>query len=821
MKRKEVRMSLEDQTENQWLRLEETYPIPLNLDWIEPIQEVLQKINVILNVTLEILEFVKAFVTSLLDPILKLLDRIIELLKALLELGKLGIYTTGDWGLIQEGNYEALKGGYLGFQNRMIKRWLKEDPKRPDFKASGAVAIYLYGSTDFIEGIDPIVKTIELILSLFRAPIKTPEAPPVTNLKAQVVPLTETQELFGITEPSVQLTFNLAARNSPLGIAPNVGGFVVEMNTFENGLMVGYSEPKKPLASTENGVIKVQGLYKGRNAEPYRWYSGTLDRFVGDGDPSEKQGDGDNRREQFLLRSPLDTARINPNDVQGSGNYLFFEVFGLALSGGDHTINIPFSKLPKGYDISPSGEITENPNKRVSFRVFAVSGDQKDKIKQSVGSGAFDFRGADNPIYNFPYKNLDLESDDMVASIGTSGEIVVPAYSPFVVSDNINDSDTIEALKRAIKLSLYYAVLYDFGRTTLSETGKYEPMFIELEKMMFGDKKYTEFKQERAEKGNPIETREILRDKVDSLTLLLFNRTPKALTSLLGSFDALTDRDHFNEIEINFKNDEREDGLYINYFEANYEIDIEETIVDVQDFLDADVFVAHPPLMKGQTIETPPYQNTAIAKDRRTIIDPMVRLPLGAERSYYLLEDFTSASISGLRPFSHTQAFDFLTLILGTDTTTLGDSEWISYRPFVQGFKEFDEFLLKAIKWLEGAKESVKGFGEKIIKAIELIEMKIQQIQGLLALIDRILEMLKNLEIELELPLGALVHIGTGNQELIQNLITSTNKPTDSAGSYTAGAVLVAGGVPTFLLEIISALIVGGGDEIIAQAEGE
>ena len=57
--------------------------------------------------------------------------------------------------------------------------------------------------------------------------------------------------------------------------------------------------------------------------------------------------------------------------------------------------------------------------------------------------------------------------------------------------------------------------------------------------------------------------------------------------------------------------------------------------------------------------------------------------------------------------------------------------------------------------------------------------------------------------------MGVLCHVGTGNRELIQKLITSEEQPTDASSSYTAGAVIVAGGIPTVLLELLQIFFTG------------
>ena len=210
--------------ENTWVTFPKTQPIPIDLsEIIDPIDKFFETINTILNVTLEILSFVEAFITSLLDPILATLQAIIRLLKALLaDLDQLGLYYTGDFDLILSQQYDQLKGGYIGFQQRMIKKWLAVDPSKPDFKASGAVAIYIYGSTNFVEGIEPIVNAINLILKLFKQEKDSqPILPAIGELTLNVTNEDSQIEQLGLVEKDKILTNKIKENDLVLAVPSN------------------------------------------------------------------------------------------------------------------------------------------------------------------------------------------------------------------------------------------------------------------------------------------------------------------------------------------------------------------------------------------------------------------------------------------------------------------------------------------------------------------------------------------------------------------------------------------------------------------------
>ena len=295
---------------------------------------------------------------------------------------------------------------------------------------------------------------------------------------------------------------------------------------------------------------------------------------------------------------------------------------------------------------------------------------------------------------------------------------------------------------------------------------------------------------------------------IDKVTKRLMNKTPSSFLPLLARFEELSELS--DEITSWLTNPSGVDGWF-NYFADVWFDSKATTILEESIFLlyhDTDLL----PIFEYANIKNvgtsigKPYDSSKLALERRKILYPFVYLPPSKQRTFTNLQtvDTWRTDIGA----NETLAFEFLTLLLGTDTETLSDSEWIAWRPFAEGLEDFDKFIKNSIKFFEALSESLEGFGEKIIKAIELVEMRIQQIQSLIALIDRVLETLKNLEIELSLPLSALVHIGTGNQEMIQNLITAQEKPDDNAAAYTIGAVIVTGGIPTILLELLASLFV-------------
>lgn len=780
--------------ENRWVGFEKTEPIPIDLSpVIDPLQNFLELLNGILNVTLEILEFVEAFITSLLDPILNLLKLIIKTLKEiLLDLDKLGIYWAGDFDLVKTGDFDGLKGGYAGYQQRMVERWLKDDPKKPDFKASGAVAIYLYASTNFIEGISPIVKAIELILRLFNQDptSKGTALPSVGSLTVEVNDDVGFFEEIGLNEKSIELTFAVHTPPRESSISPNVGGFLIEMSTFEDGLLMGYSENVSNTKNDPNGTtVKRQGLYKIKGGfSNARWYSGTF----------EPEADPILSRENFFLRNPMDTARIDPSSVEGSGRHVFVKTYGFALEQQTHTINIPFSKLPKGYNILPDGSVEESDSKKVFFRVTAISKENADAIAKVEGLNIFK-----TEAYDVPLKLVHGSSDNGISthriSLNIHSETFDPIYSESKATQGIyeNEQMVLDTFKQALAVAYLTEFLYyypDDIPEAENIQATYRDIGAKVERYLIESMP----KHQKAYELKSVNTwRQAILSLIENRATVLKEETPPTLLPVIETYEKLREA---NLLDTFYVGEDREDmGLFINYkqpYRYNDESDIILAASVDERFegmaIQKDIFI-----LTNTKEERNSLIFTKNAFDNRQLFNRDVR---------WL--DFKWAAkelIWSVDPEIVKQAFEVLSLYFPSTTAT---GEWGNIRFLENGIPPLEKFLRTTIKTLEDIEEALEGFGEKIKKAIALIEDKILQIQAIILLIDRVLERLKNFEISFEIPLDLLVHIGSGNAELVTQLLSSSDKPQDNRDAYTFGIVLVAGGIPTVLLELLSGLFV-------------
>jgi hypothetical protein len=139
----------------------------------------------------------------------------------------------------------------------------------------------------------------------------------------------------------------------------------------------------------------------------------------------------------------------------------------------------------------------------------------------------------------------------------------------------------------------------------------------------------------------------------------------------------------------------------------------------------------------------------------------------------------------------------------------LTDSNWIAIRLLPQALIPLDDLLERLDRFLAGILDGLEGIIDKIVAYIEAIQARIYQLQ---ALLEQIRALLRSLDFFALPSVSGLVIVESGTDGLTAGLVTSTNKPFDSASSYGAGVAIVAGGLPSFLLEILT-LILGGGSE--------
>jgi len=135
--------------------------------------------------------------------------------------------------------------------------------------------------------------------------------------------------------------------------------------------------------------------------------------------------------------------------------------------------------------------------------------------------------------------------------------------------------------------------------------------------------------------------------------------------------------------------------------------------------------------------------------------------------------------------------------------------QWLAIRFLDKALKPLDSLLTDIDAFLQAILDGLQGTLDKIIAYIEAIQARIYQLQ---ALIEKIRALLAALAL-FDLPsFSGLLLVENGTDGIATGLVTAGNKPTDGPSTYAAGTVVLFGGLPAVILEIIVLVLAGGED---------
>jgi len=142
----------------------------------------------------------------------------------------------------------------------------------------------------------------------------------------------------------------------------------------------------------------------------------------------------------------------------------------------------------------------------------------------------------------------------------------------------------------------------------------------------------------------------------------------------------------------------------------------------------------------------------------------------------------------------------------------VGDTKWIAIRLMPQVLIPLDDLLERLDRFMQGILDGLVGIIDKIVAYIEAIQARIYQLQ---ALLEQIRALLRSLTFFALPSVSGLVIVESGTDGITAGLVTAGNKPQDAYSSYGAGIAIVAGGLPSVLLELLGLILGGfsGGEE--------
>jgi hypothetical protein len=138
-------------------------------------------------------------------------------------------------------------------------------------------------------------------------------------------------------------------------------------------------------------------------------------------------------------------------------------------------------------------------------------------------------------------------------------------------------------------------------------------------------------------------------------------------------------------------------------------------------------------------------------------------------------------------------------------------SSWTTWRPLAgTGTLSVSSRYFQILEgFLRAAAASTAAAEEALRAAIHFLEQRIQELQELLRRLEGVLEV----PFDLSVPdMVALPLVVQGTEGVVAGLLGASNKPSDGPDAYAGGLVLVAGGLPSLLLDLLL-LLLGGGED--------
>jgi hypothetical protein len=128
------------------------------------------------------------------------------------------------------------------------------------------------------------------------------------------------------------------------------------------------------------------------------------------------------------------------------------------------------------------------------------------------------------------------------------------------------------------------------------------------------------------------------------------------------------------------------------------------------------------------------------------------------------------------------------------------DGEWVAGRLF-SSLPELSQFFEMINGWVKSIKAGSKSSTDGIIAYIEFLQARVTELQNLVNRINSLLQVVVRFKF---VSASILPVIANGTEGIISALVNSTNKPQDGAAAYSAGLVMLAGGAPSFIVDLFS-----------------
>lgn len=812
---------------------------------VAAVGSVLDLINAALDVGLAILRIVKTFTVPTLDPLQALLNAIIVLCQNLLhDFRSIGLYAHfGDLKLLQStSSKNGIVGGYNAYEQRMISRLQdRRDLKRPDFENSAVLALFLYASVDVsaitgladptrIQSLTKFIRSFARLLGMVGIlETRNNTLPTAVSLQStfplvpQRNPTTGTQQSAALQlavalsqtmgRSSVIISWNIASvpvTNDPSPPIPP-GGFIVEISCFPDGLYVGWMAPAQPSTggpsgsgSTTGGQSFTTGFYKdGATGDPIKVFGGidsinvpTAIRWSNSIDSSGNPIAG--ATPVYFFRDPS-VPEVLPLPIQKSGTTYYNQkrffiskakILEQALVGGTYTLTLNRGDLPLYCPVKPDGtidtstatqpdvfyvritsttnDVTSDNFNNLSWNVVPRRQPADEQLSLSTGFD-YDVIGGPSSILRVNMPSQQMDNYGLALQIALAIGFLSRSD---IVPQNPLTSDTTTS------------------STTIDQTGLETLIRVLMPVEIRNPQDYFSLRYVSPDSfANDIYSKII--DLSNQVVAAMGNLSPTSIATLNSSINTL----------VNWKwSDSTVSG-------ATGNVGINQTIMEsltlpkqnpgasaiARNYFSINGYW-------GPTANDPPssYLLNLVNSSVLTVENGPIVVDYTGHKAWYA-RDLIPANV-------YNAAKSVLRL---TSNVTQSTGGWTAWRPFAgtSTLATGPRVIQQIMGAMNTAAASVHGAEDAINQTISFLEQRINDIQELIKKIDEYLQ----LPYQISFPdLLALPLVVDSTNEIVSGLSTAQNKPQDGPGAYAAGIVLIAGGVPSPLFDLILLLIQTG-----------
>jgi hypothetical protein len=761
----------------------------------------------VVNLTFDLVNSALDFIASLLidfsNPLKIIIEEIIALLESFIsDLRNFGWYITWDKKQINKNPAESLLGGYPAFESRMIEKLLDlKDPTRPNFSPESKVFAMTFFAGADASKLGAIIAYIKKLLKLFlsfKGDSDKAEAP--INVEVGYYnDIIGDIEIPNVYKPDgIRIKWNLPAPPSTnkvfpkTFILPDYFLFSVATRITNDKIATKRRVPRPP---TETLLISLFGPDKsevqdlvGGITDPRLWPLIQTDEEFTKFDEDTlflplKLEDGIGNTGSFILKGE-DTYYLNrvEDPIDGKKISDVYRCFIYGGGGGglvgdnDFSFDIPLENLKIDGNLESEYYIT--------MYSLTIDSDDYDSIDKTLVElpGLLRTGTQDQLVKGAFLAPVRVGAGSYTLAMA-KGSITKPSATVVIKSP----SDIREKYLKAVKFYWLAHLLaqpyfeYHIDRLGFDRPVGKELIFLSLLGSITNQNLYENLQtiQEFA-----LEAKEWLR----KIMLKFKSEMPSdaTLNSLKDSLDKI------NEFPLDLEKmvDDTASGGEVSIFPT---YDYLESLGITQQILDE--------LISNYDFETMAVFNNNIVHDKWNAS----KSPVIVDQDLFIGHLFLHKDFK--------ETFSLARRVITLSSPVVKEKgNWLNQRPFRDSdLSSLTDFIDTVKKYMEGFLKGLEGIVAQILKFIHMLKTRIAQVQAIIAKIKALIDLI--LSFRFPAGLYGTFHLADGTTGLVSALQQSEDKPDIGSSGYGTGAMIVAGGVPTILIDFFIALMGGEGEE--------